>query len=158
MSVNLQDMTEAYFEYKIDMNKTSREFQTLGWVDEQWWFERMGGSKVAREICFSAAVQLCKRSYFEIYAAVRCEHCDQVSRWEENPNNLRHLDGVGLPCTECGHMITKNSEELSWNFKLAKHLIQDEETYFSGVDDLEELRQKSLLSRFLDFAFPWRKK
>jgi len=157
-----QDFVASYFEYKIEIKKDSPEFQTLGWVDEDWWFSRMSHQKIPREICFGAAIIACQKNLFEIYAASDCERCGHVSRWIENPFNAGHIDGLDMPCTNCGHGLSRRPEDIRWNFKLAKHLIKDENVYFSSSeenqDDLVELRKVSFARRLINMIFPWRKK
>lgn len=154
-----QDMIAAYFEYKIDIKKDSEEFQTLGWVNEEWWFSRMGHMKIPREYCFGAAIVVCRRGFFEMYAASECPHCKQISRWPENVTDPTHLNGLlQMPCSECGYAVSRSANEINWHFKLAKHLIKDEKVYFSEKDDLAELKAAPLMQRVMDMMFPWRKK
>lgn len=153
-----QDLIANYFEYKIEIKKDSPEFQSLGWVDEEWWFSRMSHNKIPKELCFGAAIVLCRRGLFEMYATADCNHCNQVSHWIEDMKGEGHVNGINAPCTSCGYSVTRRPDEIRWSFKLAKHLIKDEEVYFrnsdENIDDLESMRKIPFFKRIITMMTP----
>lgn len=147
---NWQDIVGAYFIYKVELLSNSAEFQRLGWVDTDWWFRRIGGREFSLEISLGAAVRVCREGLFEMFAEVECPSCKIENRYKENPKVaevVNELPTTGKACQHCGHHVSVPVDQIKWVFKLSDSLIKDPDVYFNQVDDMEELRKESYLSK-----------
>ena len=153
MSDIWQQMVGKYFVYKtVSLSKTE-EFQKLGWVDTDWWIQRIGKGEFSRELALGAAIRSCAEGVFDLYARVECPTCKTECFYKENPKEphiISDLETTGKACPYCySHVVVAEGRGIEWVFKLNDSLIKDQAIYFSEPDEMQDLRSESIFKRTL---------